>query len=283
MPMHKESLALCISDVHIGKETPRYNLKKAQQAIERCATKLVAIADMLRPSVDIEELYLLFLGDILDGTDIYPAQAVHQDVPDVFAQAQAAAQSFKVLLEAAREVAPRIVLTGVAGNHGRSGKSAAEAANWDIVFYKELTYFAGELLGDRVTHDFHFPVVFGAGVKPAEYFWLKLLRIRQHWYLLHHGHRARGALGIPYYGVQRRAMSWRTSLKERWRVLIHGHFHQFGRIDINDFTVLLNGTSVEHDTWALESFGSRASNKWWLLGISDRWPITYSFALELSS
>jgi len=48
--MHKESLALCISDVHIGKETPRYNLKKAQQAIERCATKLVAIADMLRRS-----------------------------------------------------------------------------------------------------------------------------------------------------------------------------------------------------------------------------------------
>lgn len=277
----KESAVLCISDAHIGKQTPKYNVRVAMKVIELVAKKLERIAELVQDGYEWDEVVLCFLGDILDGSEIFPGQATVQDIPNVLTQAIAAAHIFVPLISSALEVAPTVRVVGVAGNHGRSGKHAAEAANWDIVFYQQLQAIAQARYRNRVSFDFNVPTVQKGQIHESSLFWLKLIRIRQHYFLLHHGHRARNTLGVPYYGVRQRALTWRSAFKERWRVLLHGHFHQFGRLDFNDIIVLLNGTAVQHDTWALENFGMASVNRWWLFGVSDKYPITWSFGIDL--
>jgi len=272
---------LTISDVHIGKKTPHYNLKVCCKVIETVANKLVRISELLKDGYDYDEVILCFLGDILDGSEIFPGQATVQEIPNVLAQATVAAHIFLPLIEAALEVAPKVRCVGVAGNHGRSGKNAAEAANWDIVTYQQLQALATARWGDKVECDFNVPKFVKQSLRETDLFWLKLIRIKGHYFLLHHGHRARNVLGIPFYGIKNRALTWRSAFKERWSVLLHGHFHSFARMDFNDFSVLLSGTAIRHDTWALENWGVQGINRWWLFGVGERFPITWSFGLDL--
>lgn len=278
-----ESAVLAISDVHIGKQTPGYSLSVAKKILEATATKITTIIDYLRPEYSFDEFVFLFLGDILDGADIYPAQATKQDIPNVNAQAIAAAHLFLPLVEAALHVAPTVRLVGVAGNHGRSGKNVSEAANWDIVAYQQLAALCQAKWPDKVTFDFPIPVYDeNAIVKETATFWLKVTKIKNHYFLLHHGHRARSVMGVPYYSIRTRALTWRSALPQRWKVLLHGHFHQFGRIDFNDIIILLNGTAVLNDTWALENFGLQGINRWWFFGVSTKFPLTWQFALNVN-
>jgi len=278
----RESAVLVVSDVHVGKKTPSYDMRVAQKVLDEVAKRIVRIAELVQDGYRWDEVVICFLGDVLDGSEIFPGQATVQDIPNVLAQATVAARLFLPIVEASLAVAPIVRLVGVAGNHGRAGKNAAEAANWDIVCYQQLEALVKAKWGKRVFCDFNAPTVDEQGIlKETSLFWLKLVQIRNHWFLLHHGHRARTVLGVPFYSVRTRALTWRSAFKERWRVLMHGHFHQFGRMDFNDIIVLLNGTAVQHDTWALENFGLQGINRWWLFGVSDKYPITWSFGLDL--
>jgi len=278
-----ESLVLVVSDVHIGKKTKKYNVQVARKILHKIAEKLKDIVRIMDGEYEFNEVVLCFLGDILDGTDIFPAQATVQDIPNVFAQALVAAELFMPVIEAATEIADKVRLCGVAGNHGRSGRNAAEAANWDIVCYQQLAMLATERFKGKVICQFNIPQVLPTRVKETDLFWLQLVNIKGHYFLLHHGHKARMVLGVPWYSLKSRALSWRSALREKWKVLLHGHFHQFGRMDFNDITILLNGTSVQHDTWALENFGLQGINKWWLFGTSKKYPMTFQFALEVTA
>lgn len=277
-----ESAVLVISDVHIGKRTPRYNIKQASRILENVAKKIVNIAHLLQNDYGFDEFVIILLGDILDGSEIFPGQAAVQDIPNVLAQAVAAAHLFLPVVNAALSVADKVRICGVAGNHGRSGKHAAEAANWDIVCYQQLESLCRTLYKDKVTFEFNVPQMERGTIKENDLFWMKLVRIKNHYFLLHHGHRARNVLGVPFYGIRQRALTWRSAFPQRWSVLLHGHFHTFARMDFNDIIVLLNGTSVMHDTWALENFGMASVNRWWFFGVSHKFPITWSFGLDLN-
>lgn len=278
-----ESFVVVLSDLHIGKQTPSYNLHAARQTINQLCTTLLRLNELLRPNYSFDEFVLIFLGDILDGSEIYPTQAHHQEVSALTAQATAGAQILLPVIETGLQIAPQVKVYAVAGNHGRSGKSAHEASNWDIVLYQQLEALADLQFPNKVKFSYNAPQVTVADQTTVNYpdtFWLKLIQIRKHYYLLFHGHGTRSTYGIPYYGLMRRAHKWRSAFKERWSVMLVGHFHQFGWIEENDIIVLLSGTMVKDDIWALETLGMRGVNKTWVFGVSDHRPITWQFAVE---
>jgi metallophosphoesterase superfamily enzyme len=133
----RESAVLVVSDVHVGKKTPSYDMRVAQKVLDEVAKRIVRIAELVQDGYRWDEVVICFLGDVLDGSEIFPGQATVQDIPNVLAQATVAARLFLPIVEASLAVAPIVRLVGVAGNHGRAGKNAAEAANWDIVCYQQ--------------------------------------------------------------------------------------------------------------------------------------------------
>lgn len=268
MKRSKETAVICITDAHIGKETSTFDLKIAKKRIKYFGATLRRIHELMSPSCDFDKAVVLFLGDINDGTQIYKTQTHHQAESDVNAQAVMASEGmFLPLLRDIAELFGKVEVHGIAGNHGVSSRFTHEAANWDLVFYHYLRMLTknDKRFDVRVHDDF-----------------IHVARVRKHGILLYHGHQIKSYQQIPWYGIVQRALRWTAARNlPEWDVMTMGHFHNFGLQEINRFVVLMNGTLVTDDEWALQTIGYESSNKWWVFGVSDKRPLTWSFGVNL--
>ncbi len=61
-----------------------------------------------------------------------------------------------------------------------------------------------------------------------------------------------------------------------------GHFHSSGIWRINKIRLVLSGTMVTDDDWALRTLGWESAPEWWLFGVSNRRAMTWQFPVELN-
>jgi len=201
-----------------------------------------------------ENLIIAFGGDMNDGTGIYATQPHEQAITDVRQQAK---ENCAFLVEWLREVGKKckgLEVQAVPGNHGRSGKFAAEAANWDMVLY------------DYLEMQSYYPVLYN---KQGDIF-IRKFQAGPRTVLLYHGHDIITYQNIPWYGIQRRIMSWHDTALQPFDIVLLGHFHQAGMWPINRTLVVLSGTLVTGDSWGLRRVGSEAANQFSLLTIDDQ-------------
>lgn len=126
----KSSLVVIVSDVHDGKHNKFYNLATCRQRLRSMPVLLKE-----RDLPEIDEVVIMFLGDMVEGEEIYATQANHIECP-VFEQMQHCSHVlwemvllFRLLFRC------RVRVETVPGNHGRMSKSASEKSNWDNVVY----------------------------------------------------------------------------------------------------------------------------------------------------
>ena len=265
-----ESAVLVMSDVHYGKCTTTYNRNVAKERLERLLPKLERIHRLVSAAYQIEELVVALLGDVNDGTEIYPAQAYYQDLSDPLQQAWEFASFLADWFRALQRIWGKVRIEAVAGNHGRTGRRAHEAANWDLACYHYLTLHLGDS-GITVAYGGH-----DNGQDP----FLRFMDVRRHRFLLYHGHSIRMYQTIAWYGLTMRMLRWQAALGS-FSAMLCGHFHSFGEMEINGRRVLLTGTLVTDDQWALQTLGLNASNRWHLFGVGNTRPITWRFDLDL--
>ncbi len=265
-----ESCLLIASDIHFGKKTPTYDPEICKQRLNQVKDRMGKIRSMLS-DYEFDNLHICFLGDINDGTDIYATQPHHQAVTNVEQQAWELAEFLAPWVKDLGDVwHSHTEVLGVAGNHGRAGKSAAEAANFDIVAYKYMKL--------RLEHD-HISVTIPDSLSP----FILPFEIRGHKYLWAHGNQVQGWNGIPQYGIQRLVSNWFTSKRlGGFEVALMGHWHIATVWYLNKLTAILTGTPVTDDDYVLEKFGREAVNLWWLVGVSDSRPIAWWFDLDLA-
>ena len=270
MKKSKDTIVICITDAHIGKETSTFNLSTARSRVKNFGKTISRVSELMSAGCVFDKAVVLFLGDINDGTQIYKTQPHHQAETDVNTQAVVAAEVlFLPLLEQFQELFGKVEVHGVAGNHGLSSRFAHEASNWDLVFYHYLRMLTkkNKDININVYPDF-----------------IHVVPVRNHGILMYHGHEIRSFQQIPWYGVTQRALRWTAAKRlPDWDVMTMGHFHTFGLQEINKFSILMNGTMVTDDEWSLQTIGYESSNKWWVWGVSAKRPITWSFGVDLIS
>lgn len=262
-----ESAVLCITDAHYGKATHSYNPDISRQRFARLADRLGRIRSLLS-GYKFDSLTVCFLGDINDGTGIYPGQEHYQAVSNVEAQADEVSQLLEKFLLKQQTTWGDIRVECVPGNHGRSGRFAHESANWDLTAYRYLKLrLAGEI-----------PVSFNEAEDP----FVRKMEVRNWRYLLYHGHDIRTYGNIPWYGILTRTLRWATTAYAPFDAVLMGHFHTCQALPINNVEIMLNGTMVTGDDWALRTFGMASRPQWWLFGVSDSRPVTWRYALDLT-
>jgi predicted phosphodiesterase len=260
-----ETAILAMSDIHYGKRTSSYDPKVFADRLKRVGERLGEIRRSMADK-QIDRLVVCLLGDVNDGSDIYPTQDHHQALTNPDAQAEEVSTLLADWVQGQKEVWGKIQLEGVPGNHGRTGKRAHEAANWDIVAYRYL----GLKTPDTSLR-------FAADEPGIHQF-----VVRGHRYLMYHGHQIGFGGGSPYAGIRSRVNGWlSTRAIEVPDVVMMGHFHMLSHTRINRIHVLTSGTPVTDDRWGLQR-GNENSNEWWLFGVSDSRPITWQFAVDLS-
>lgn len=263
----EETAILAISDLHYGKQTESYDTDVFRKRMGELLNKVTRIKE-LHSDYDFDELVIFGLGDFNDGSGIYPTQSNYQEITNPEQQADELADFLTQWTKDLLDVWPKVRWELVPGNHGRSGKFIAEAANWDMIAYRYLKKNLKDIA----------EVNFNEKGSP----FIRKVEVRGHKHLLYHGHGIRMYQNVPWYGINKRVKDWYTTKLGPFDVSWMGHFHRTSYEPLNCIKGMLTGTPVTDDEWALEQLGAEAVNEWWMCSSSNSRPITFQFPLEVA-
>jgi len=232
------------ADTQIGKVTPSYNTSVATGRVQLYTDQILNQTNLLRNAYSIKEARVWFLGDIIEGEGIFPAQA-HVIDASVYEQvAKTAPAIYGEQLVRLLETFDRVHVVGVIGNHGRLERTSNPESNMERIFYKVLQHmFAKE---PRIT--FNIPDGNGESM-----FWA-IDKIGNYSTLLIHGDQLPNPMNLNGYWTK--ILGWKTSgMIESFDDVAMGHWHQASKITIGKTVVRISGTLESHNTFAQESLG----------------------------
>jgi len=182
----------------------------------------------------IEGVVIALLGDIVEGHQIFKGQVYELD-KDVYQQVMHGARDFAQSFARIVATFPDLAFTfyGVGGNHGRVGAygEAPFRCNWDLVMYQIIQLRLEVLhLPNMVCH---FPEA-----------WFQIVETWGWRHLLVHGDDIKGALGLPYYGLQRAMGKHQQVLQMPLNYMHIGHFHAESSISTSVGENLINGNWI---------------------------------------
>lgn len=232
---------LTLADLQTGKVTASYDSDTAYDRVQQLAEPIINICDRF----EIEKLHVWLLGDLVEGSTIFPAQAWSVDSP-------ARKQATETVPQAIYDLIMRLVgkfrvisVREVAGNHGRAGhprNGVPDRDNWDstaaIVLYHMLTEARREGRVRMTLNDewFFHETVCGVGC------------------LGFHGHQLNS---ISSGTVQKRLLGWATdSSIPDWKYAFCGHWHQPQVIGVNDRYLYVSGSLDSDDKYAQEKLSA---------------------------
>lgn len=240
---------LLISDLHIGRKTPSYNVRQFHKRFHNIVRKVRTIGK--RQSA--RRLIVALLGDIIDGEAIYSGQHLDTEV-SVIEMVNIAVNALQKAYQAWKSVYDEVRYLCVYGNHGRMHKQLGKSANWDTIVYQRLQ--------DRI----------GETVHVADNWWLTHETDGFRMFLMH-GDNIRMYQQVPYYGIVQRAIRL-----GKYNLICLGHFHMLYYLRYNEIHIFGNGTMLTDDEYGLR-FGLTPGNAFWMFELSEgqiRWMMPIS-------
>jgi hypothetical protein len=238
-----------LADWQLGKITPSYNSEVLAKRIELYTEKLIEITEIQRAHHPVDELHIWFLGDIVEGEEIFPGQS-HLIDSGLYRQVGVnGPEIITGLINSCLEHFDKIHVTGVIGNHGAVGGRARKQhdpeTNMDRLLYKivELIY-SNE---DRVT----FNIPDGRGERN----FYAIDNIGDYSCMLIHGDQ----MPSPgqFHGYYKKVMGWKDgAIPEHFDDLYMGHYHQKFKMTIGSSTLRISGSPESNNTYAQEYFNS---------------------------
>ena len=143
----KAEVALLHStDWQLGKQTLSYDTKECERLVKQSIHKTILLTNIQRDDHPVKEIVVMFGGDIVENTTIFPSQVYEVD-SDIMAQFTEASRIIIEIIRILLANFEKVTVVCEPGNHGRMGKlgELPKDINWD-----KLTYmFAGQALKDE--------------------------------------------------------------------------------------------------------------------------------------
>jgi len=156
---------------------------------------------------------------------------------------------------------------GIIGNHGRGSNIGQEKeyVNWDYLCYN----FLEARFKNNPRVKFNCPKT-----------WWIMTQIRNHKFLLVHGEDVKGG-SLPIRGLMTYEQKMLGVIKDIPDYTLAGHFHSAAELTTSHGRLLINGSFLGPDMYALKNLqaGGKAEQK--IFGIHDRRGITWSYNLDL--
>lgn len=266
-----------LSDLQCGKITPDYNTEVCRERVMRYAEKIVRITNVQRADHPVRHCVVPMLGDVLEGTDIFPGQ---QWLIDSTLYRQVFESTPGIIVDFLRYLLSNfdtVTVEAVQGNHGRIGRKGVFGPedNADRMVYR----VAKLMLRDEPRLQFNMADPVG------ERAWYKIMTIGQYKALLIHGDQIRGSMGYPFYGLGKKVHSWASGgLGEDsyFQDVMLGHWHQLAMVPMNKRKVWQNGSTESTNTFASEMLAAQSDPSQWLLFVDgEAGRVTASYGVDL--
>jgi len=171
---------------------------------------------------------------------------------------------------------PVVDIVYVPGNHGRrSQKKDYHGAwnNWDYLVAETARMYCRDL--ENVS--FNIPDAFAANVV-----------IEGIGFQIAHGDDINSSMGIPWYGLQRRAgrlmaLNYTASQSARVRYFVCGHFHKPGNIGDMDGELIVNGPWPATDAYCFNRFSGFTEPQQLIHGVNEKYGVTWRLPVKLRS
>ena len=261
-----EDLALVWSDMHTGMINKHpltgevtYNEAIQEQELESLLRGVFRFYQLYKPSYNIETLYIFINGDQITNNRIFAGQEA-EITCGVGKQILKAFNYQSDFIKKCLEIFPKIVVTVIAGNHGRTTERfiTEEATS-------SFEFLLGKLMQERFRDNKRVEIIV-----PEMYRYT--IQIRGHKYLLFHGNNIRGA---SLNSIERAVKDLSTlAYKEFYDVMIIGHFHTALKLKITpETTLLVNGCFINMDDYAYNKLRKFSSATQYLFNISKKSPL----------
>lgn len=265
----EEVQVLKVSDAHPGLKTATFNAEVFKQRLKVLRDKTIKICQLHRKIRPVKHLVVFFLGDELEGERIGYQLTLDELEATVLDQIfQIAAPAFGQFLTDLSTEYDTIDCYCVPGNHGSQGKFASSTFNLDTIFYLILQY---SLAGNK---KIRFQV-------EGQNFY-QVVEVNGWNFLLFHGDQIPSHLGLPFYGLDRRVLRWSQSITQKFDYACCGHFHSANYLEPSGIPMLINGTFVSDDPYALKKLGLGSSCAQWTFFVDKDVGITASYLLRLT-
>jgi hypothetical protein len=271
----EEEVGLILSDLHIGHshsmdETgglSEYNMNIFVNRLHSLQKSVSDIYELHSYLYDLPTLHIFCLGDIVDGSNAAGAWSpVYIDTP-VYDQLMLGFEHISQSIEYLLTVFKNIKFYGVRGNHGRIAPSGVEKdyANWDNIIYHMLKIkFANN---PRIKF-----------VVPKT--WWMMEKIKGHNFLLVHGDDVRGS-GNAIKNLEKFSSAMSGMLKEKPDYTICGHFHESSEMTSNFGKMIINGSFVGADVYAIKNLHKYSRPEQKIFGINNSHGVTWRYDLDL--
>jgi hypothetical protein len=280
----EEDVVVVIGDAHVGSLIRKeeigglgeYNKDIFVEEIKNLEDDVVRICEIEGRNRPIGNLCLMYLGDIVEGHDIFNGQPYHLDMNAAESVVFAADAFSRLEISLRNRVnAKRIRTVEVVGNHGvpggRKGGALPTKLSWDWLFYIMKDKIMKNYVDDGTIHHLI-----------AET-WFQLVDVKGHLFLLLHGDDIPNYLSIPYYGIDRAAMSYMQMLEVPYHSMIVGHFHASATTPLTSGEKIINGCWPGVSMYAAKKIRARSFPEQWIFGVHPRRGITFRYKLQLRS
>lgn len=259
-----ETQVLVIGDDHAGEITPTYNTEVYKRRMDVLFKSAMTITQLHRNMYPLHELVIIDVGDNVQGENPYQGSTIGTAAKGAVEQVyDIALPTLISLLCSFKQEFRKVTFYGVRGNHGRYSQIAPRTSNWDTVLYKALKN--AELpKGIEVNYSDDF---------------CQLIDIAGFRFFIFHGDQVRATMGIPYFALTRKVQSWYITYGG-FSYAICGHFHKEDYLRISSkCKLLINGSLVTDDPYALEVAGTSSIPTHWTFGVHSRTGLTWLYSL----
>lgn len=229
-----EVALLHATDWQYGKRTDSYNREKCEQRVALLGDKVDILTAIQRAEHPVDEIHVLFGGDMLEGLNIFPGQAYEVDgtlYEQLFGVAKLEGELIRRLLSIFKEVN----VWQEEGNHGRIGRRGEwpRADNTDLMAY-EITR---QRFLDEKRVRWH----------PRKT-WHQIVTIYDYKALLIHGDEIKSFGGLlPAYGLTRKGNAWASGVTDPFRDVYFGHYHTHMELPLANGGRMFGTGSTESD------------------------------------
>lgn len=277
-PGRPETAVAVLSDWQLAKVTPTYSSAVCAERVELYGDKVIRLAGIQRADHPVKNLHVWLLGDLIEGELIFPGQS---HLIDASLYRQVVVDGPRILAGFLRKMLAHfesVHVTAVIGNHGRIGGRASRdydpESNADRMLYR-ITQM---VLENETRLTWEIP---DGG---RERNWYAIDRIGNYSCLLFHGDQIKGGFaGFPFYGLGKKVWGWSAgAIKEPFKDVALGHWHQPTRLTLNYTTARVNGSTESDNTYAQEELAAAGRPAQWLLFVEpDDGEVTAEYNVRL--
>ena len=235
----EERVCLLLSDLHIGRRTPSFDSEVYTDRMSQLYDSLEDIVTLHRNNSELRIIHVFDAGDNVHGERVGQQGRMNDFEFGIPEQLAISTSVMGELIDKLLGLFDEVHWHDAPGNHGNLDKQYSAGSNWDLVRVNLMENLKKNQ--DRIF--FHRPPHINRVA-------FSIADVMNHKFLVTHGDTIKSYGGFPFGSVIKKMEHWRFI--EDFDAADLGHFHTANVLNFNGMPIIMNGTLVSHDEYALQ-------------------------------